>query len=107
MSNLEKLDELKVIEYKKMKLLVDNKSQTGLANHPMSHGMRKHIERKYHFRKDQVNKERVKLEYCKLELQLVNIFTKPLKETNFKDLNRLMEIRRLKNMNYVECCVNN
>lgn len=89
-----------------MKLLVDNKSATGLANHPMSHGMRKHIERKYHFRRDQVNKERVKLEYCKLELQLVDIFIKPLKEANFKDLNRLMKMRSLKNMSYVECCVN-
>ena len=50
------LEELKIMEPKKIKLFVDNKSAINLANHPMSHGRSKHIERRYHFLRDQVNK---------------------------------------------------
>lgn len=50
------LEELKVIESKKIKLFVDNKSAIDLANHPMCHGRSKHVERRHHFSRDQVNK---------------------------------------------------
>lgn len=38
-----------MMESKKMKLFVDNKSPIDLVNHPMFHGRRKHIEIRYHF----------------------------------------------------------
>lgn len=50
------LEELKMIESKKMKLFVDNKSTIDLAKNPMCHGKSKHIERRYHFLIDKVNK---------------------------------------------------
>ena len=37
------LEELRIME-SKMKLFVDNKSTINLANHPMCHGLIKHIE---------------------------------------------------------------
>lgn len=49
------LDELKVMESKKMKLFVDNKSTIDLTNHPICHGRSKYIKKRYHFLRDQVN----------------------------------------------------
>jgi len=58
------LEELKLRDYKAMKLYVDNKSAISLAKHPVAHGRSKHIETRFHFLKDQVNKEKLRLEYC-------------------------------------------
>lgn len=51
------LEELKVTELKKMDLFVDTKSTIDLANHPISHGRRKHTEKMYHF-SERSNKQR-------------------------------------------------
>ena len=97
------LEELKIMEPKKIKLFVDNKSAINLANHPMSHGRSKHIERRYHFLRDQVNKGKLELEYCKTEVQLADILTKPLKKVWFDELKRSIGMRSLENMNYGVC----
>lgn len=93
------LEELKVMEHKKMKLFVDNKSSIDLTNHPMSHGRSKHIERRYHFLRNQVNEGKLELEYCKSEVQLDDILTKPLKNIRFNELKEHIGIRSLENMN--------
>ena len=93
------LEELRIMESKKIKLFVDNKSAINLANHPMSHGRSKHIERRYHFLRDQVNKGKLDLEYCKTEVQLADIFTKPLGRARFDELKRSIGMRSLENMN--------
>lgn len=57
------LEEIKIMEFKKMKLFVDDKSSIDLANHAMCHGRSNHVERRYHFLRDQVNKVKLKLDY--------------------------------------------
>lgn len=93
------LEELNAFEVDRIKLLVDNKSTIDLADHPISHGISKHIERKFHFLRDQVNKMKLDLEYCNTEVQLANIFTKPLKKAMFDELKKLMVMKRLTSMN--------
>ena len=92
------LEELRIME-SKMKLFVDNKSAINLANHPMCHSLSKHIERRYHFLRDQVNKEKLEIKYCKTEVQLADIFTKPLKKVRFEELKKGIGMRSLDNMN--------
>ena len=93
------LEELKIMEPKKIKLFVNNKSAINLANHLVFHGRSKHIERRYHFLRDQVNKGKVKIKHCKTEVQLADIFTKPLKKVRFGELKRSICMRSLENMN--------
>lgn len=61
------LEELKIMEPRKMKLFVNNKSTIDLANHLVCHGRSKHIDMRYHFRRDQINKGKLELYYCKTE----------------------------------------
>ncbi|OIW02120.1 hypothetical protein TanjilG_26660 [Lupinus angustifolius] len=69
-------------------LKVDNKSAINLAKNPVAHGRSKHIETRFHFLRDQVCKGRVRLEFCKSEVQLGDIFTKPLKKERFEKMRR-------------------
>lgn len=59
------LEELNLMEPRKMKLFIDNKSGTDLANHLVCHGRSKNMEMWYHFLKDQVNKGKLELKHCK------------------------------------------
>lgn len=92
------LEDSKVNEVVKIKLLFNNKSTIYQANHPMVHKISKHIERKYHFLRDQVGKERLKINYCKIELLLASIQIKPLKKVRSGGLKGLMGIRRQTNI---------
>lgn len=94
------LEELKIMEPKKMKLFIDNKSAIDPANRPVLQGQSKHIGRTYYFLKDQVNKGKFELEHCQSERQLADILTNPLKKIRFDELKRSIGIRSHKNMNY-------
>lgn len=59
------LEELKIMEPKKMKMFVDNKSAIDLENHHVCHGRSKHIYMRYYFLRDQVNEEKLELEHYK------------------------------------------
>lgn len=72
--------------------MVDNKSAIDLAKNPVSHGRSKHIETKYHFLRDQVSKEKIKLQHCGTDLQIADVFTKPLKADRFKTLKKMMNV---------------
>lgn len=71
-------------------LFIDNKSSINLANNPILHGMSKHIEVKFHFLREQVNKEALQIVHCSIELQLADIFTKPLKVDIFIKLRSMI-----------------
>ena len=91
-------EELKIME-SKMKLFVDNKSSINFANHPVCHGRSKHIERRYHFLRDQVNKGKLEIKHCKTEVQLADIFTKPMKKVRFEELKKGIGMRSIDNIN--------
>lgn len=82
-----------------IRLLIDNKLTINLANHPISHGRSKHIETRFHFLRDQVNKDKLLLEYCRTDLQVADIFTKPLKKDRFEELRKKMGIVSLGELN--------
>lgn len=79
-------EEHNVSDIIKIKFVVDKKSIIDLANLATSQGRNYHIEKRYYFLRDQVVKERLKIEYYKTELQLIDILTKPLKQTRFEGL---------------------
>jgi len=71
-------------------LFIDNKSTINLAKKPVLHGRSKHIEAKFHFLWEQVNKEALKIVHCSTELQLADLFTKPLKIDRFVKLRSMI-----------------
>ena len=67
-------------------LLIDNKCTINLAKHPTLHGKSKHIEPMFHYIRDQVSKRNVDVEYCQAEEQLVDLMTKPVQVSRFKQI---------------------
>jgi len=86
------LEQLVIKLEKSIKLLIDNKSAINLANNPISHGKRKHIETRFHYLRDQVNKCKIKVEYCPTLNQVADIFTKPVKRVQFLKLRRELSV---------------
>jgi len=78
--------ELKMKEKGAITLMMDNKSAINLAKHPVTHGRSKHIETRFHFLREQVTKGKLSVEYCPTTVQVADIFTKPLKIDQFKEL---------------------
>jgi len=78
--------ELKMKEKGAITLMVDNKFSINLAKHPVAHGRSKHIKTQFHFLIEQVTKGKLSVEYCPTTVQVADIFTKPLKNDQFKEL---------------------
>jgi hypothetical protein len=76
----------------KVRMMLDSKSATDFAKHPVAHGRSKHIETKYHFLRDQVNNEKLELLHCKTEDQLADILTKALKTSTLENLKMKLEM---------------
>jgi len=76
-------------------LFIDNKSAINLAKNPVLHGRSKHIEAKFHFLREQVNKGAMQIVHCSSELQLADIFTKPLKVDRFIKLTSFIGMARV------------
>ncbi|RZC15548.1 Copia protein isoform B [Glycine soja] len=74
------LEELKVEIQRPVRLYVDNKSTISLVMNPVAHGRSKHIEIIFHFLREKMSKKQLDLRYCSTEMQLIDIFTKGLKE---------------------------
>nr|GEW45968.1 hypothetical protein [Tanacetum cinerariifolium] len=74
------------ILYDKVPIFCDNTSATAILNNPMLHSKTKHIDIMYHFIKDRILKRDIKLHFVLTDLQLADIFTKPLAEPSFTRL---------------------
>ena len=61
----------------------DNTSAINLTKNPIQHSRTKHIEIKHHFIRDHAQKGDIVLEFVNTDLQLADIFTKPLNEDRF------------------------
>jgi len=82
-----------------IKLLIDNKSAINLAKNPNAHGKSNHIETRFHYLMDQVNKCKIKVEYCSTMDQVADIFTKPVKRTQFLKLRRELGVVCFESLN--------
>jgi len=76
-------------------LFIDNKFAISLAINQVLHGRSKHIEAKFHFLREQVNKGALQIVHCFTELQLADIFTKPLKVDKFIKLRSLIGMKQV------------
>jgi hypothetical protein len=70
-------------EFSKIPLLCDNESAIKLANNLVQHSRTKHIDVRHHFLRDHEAKGDISLRHVSTEMQLVDIFTKPLDEQRF------------------------
>ncbi|KAI3681140.1 hypothetical protein L6452_35924 [Arctium lappa] len=57
-----------------------------IANNPMLHSRSKHIDIRYHFIRDHISKGDIELHFIPTDLQLADLFTKPLDEARFNFL---------------------
>jgi len=89
------LKEMDIEVSRPITLFIDNKSAINLARNPVLHGRSKHIDAKFHFLREQVNKEALQIVHCSTELQLADMFTKPLKVDRFIKLRSLISITKV------------
>ena len=67
-------------------LWCDNISAISLASNPVFHARTKHIEVDYHFVREKVCAKSLVVRYVPTQLQLADIFTKPLATARFQEL---------------------
>ncbi|GJT40400.1 retrovirus-related pol polyprotein from transposon TNT 1-94 [Tanacetum coccineum] len=72
--------------YNKVPIFYDNTSAIAISNNPVLHSRTKHIDIRYHFIRDHILKGDIELHFVPTELQLANIFTKPLAKPSFTRL---------------------
>ncbi|GJZ42639.1 retrovirus-related pol polyprotein from transposon TNT 1-94 [Tanacetum coccineum] len=72
--------------YDKVTIFCDNTSVIVISNNPVLHSRTKHIDIRYHFIRDHILKGDIELHFVPTDLQLADIFTKPLVEPSFTRL---------------------
>ncbi|GJV18548.1 retrovirus-related pol polyprotein from transposon TNT 1-94 [Tanacetum coccineum] len=72
--------------YDKVPIFCDNTSSIAISNNPVLHSRTKHINIRYHFIRDHILEGDIKLHFVPTDLQLADIFTKPLAEPSFTRL---------------------
>ncbi|GKA35236.1 retrovirus-related pol polyprotein from transposon TNT 1-94 [Tanacetum coccineum] len=72
--------------YDKVPIFCDNTSVIAISNNLVLQSRTKHINIRYHFIRDHILKGDIKLHFVPTELQLADIFTKPLAEPSFTRL---------------------
>ncbi|KAI3735151.1 hypothetical protein L6452_14639 [Arctium lappa] len=72
--------------YSQIPILCDNSGAIAIANNPVLHSRSKHIDIRYHFIRDHVSKSDIELHFIPTDLQLADLFAKPLDETRFNFL---------------------
>ncbi len=71
------------LTFEKVPLLCDNTSAINIAKNLVQHSRTKHIDICYHFLRDHIEKGDVELAFVDTQLQLADIFTKPLDSSRF------------------------
>ncbi|GKA10286.1 retrovirus-related pol polyprotein from transposon TNT 1-94 [Tanacetum coccineum] len=72
--------------YDKVPIFYDNTSAIAISNNQVLHSRTKHIDIGYHFIQDHILKGDIELQFVPTDLQLADIFTKPLAEPSFTRL---------------------
>ncbi|KAI3718361.1 hypothetical protein L6452_19228 [Arctium lappa] len=72
--------------YSHIPILRDNSNAIVIANNPVLHSRSKHIDIRYHFIRHHISKGDIELHFIPTDLQLADLFTKPIDEARFKFL---------------------
>ncbi|GJS95657.1 retrovirus-related pol polyprotein from transposon TNT 1-94 [Tanacetum coccineum] len=72
--------------YDKVPIFCDNTSVISISNNLVLHSRTTHIDIRYHFIRDHILKGDIELHFLPTDLQLADIFTKPLAEPSFTRL---------------------
>ena len=83
------------ILYQTTPIYCDNTSAINLSKNLVNHSRTKHIDIRHHFLRDEVFKGTIKLDFVPTHKQLVDIFTKPLKNEYLIRIRREIGICRL------------
>ncbi|GJY05664.1 retrovirus-related pol polyprotein from transposon TNT 1-94 [Tanacetum coccineum] len=75
-----------ILGEKLVPIFCDNISAIAISNNPVLHSRTKHIDIRYHFIRDHILKGDIELHFVPTDLQLADIFTKPLAEPSFTRL---------------------
>ncbi|KAK6149483.1 hypothetical protein DH2020_017008 [Rehmannia glutinosa] len=75
------------VEERDILIMCDNTSAIAITQNLVLHSRTKHIDVRYHFIRDHVEKKDITLEYISTDKHLADIFTKPLCESRFEELN--------------------
>jgi hypothetical protein len=73
-------------------LLCDNKSVIKIAYNPYEHSRTKHIDIRQHFLRDHTIMGDIVISHVRTNKQLTDIFTKPLDERRFRELESELNI---------------
>ena len=87
------VSELKGVEEKPWKLLVDNQSAIALSKNPVHHSRTKHIDTRYHFIRQCIEEKRTVGAYVKSEDHLANILTKSLGRLKFLEMRERLGVQ--------------
>ena len=88
------LKEMSVPQKESTKIFVDNKATIALAKNPIFHDRSKYIDTRNHYIRECITRKDVQLEYVKSHDQVVDIFTKPLKQEYFIKLRSLIGVTK-------------
>ena len=82
----------------KSPIYCDNTSAINVFKNPVNHSRTKHIDIRHHFLRDHVNKETITLDFVNSENLIADIFTKPVCEATFINLQHNLGICALKDL---------
>jgi hypothetical protein len=82
----------------KVSLLCDNESAIRMAENPIEHSRTKHIDIRHHFLRDHQQKGDIEVFHVSTEIQLADIFTKPLDEQTFCKLRSELNVLDSRNL---------
>ena len=78
-----------------MTLCCDNMSAIDISKNLIQHSRTKHLDIRHHFIKELIKDKIITLEHVRSNLQLADIFTKPLDANSFEHLRAGLEVCKI------------
>jgi hypothetical protein len=73
------------VSFERVPLMYDNTNVISVTKNSVFHKRARHLERRHHFLRDHVENGDIEIRYIDTEIQLADIFTKPIDASRFAD----------------------